>query len=73
MDDMVLHCEAVSRGSKPAGLSDWRYAIHVISNIKRRGRLENAGRFICAGMDCVKGRGRPNSKESRQLLILELW
>ena len=55
MDDMILHCEAVSRGSKRAFLiGDMPYMSYQISNEEA---VRNAGRFICAGMDCVKVEG----------------
>jgi 3-methyl-2-oxobutanoate hydroxymethyltransferase len=55
MDDMVLHCEAVSRGSQHAFLiGDMPYMSYQISNEEA---IKNAGRFICAGMDCVKVEG----------------
>jgi len=55
MDDMILHCEAVSRGAKHAFLiGDMPYMSYQISNEKA---VYNAGRFIKAGMDCVKVEG----------------
>ena len=55
MDDMILHCEAVSRGVKNAFLiGDMPYMSYQISNEEA---VSNAGRFIRSGMDCVKVEG----------------
>jgi len=55
MDDMIRHSEAVSRGSRSAFLiGDMPYMSYQISNEKA---IENAGRFVKAGMDCVKVEG----------------
>jgi len=55
MDDMVLHCEAVSRGAKNAFLiGDMPYMSYQVSNEEA---VYNAGRFIRSGMDCVKVEG----------------
>ena len=55
MDEMVNHCEAVSRGAKDAFLiGDMPYMSYQPSN---QTAIENAGRFIKAGMDCAKVEG----------------
>jgi len=55
MDDMIRHSEAVSKGAKKAFLiGDMPYMSYQISNEEA---VRNAGRFICAGMDCVKVEG----------------
>ena len=55
MDAMILHAEAVSRGSKNAFLiGDMPYMSYQQSNELA---VENAGRFIKAGMDIVKVEG----------------
>ena len=55
MDEMVNHCEAVSRGAKDAFLvGDMPYMSYQPSN---QIAVENAGRFIRAGMDCAKVEG----------------
>lgn len=55
MDDMISHCEAVSRGAKNAFLiGDLPYMSYQVSNEEA---VYNAGRFIKAGMDCVKVEG----------------
>ena len=55
MDEMVNHCEAVSRGAKDAFLvGDMPYMSYQPSN---QVAVENAGRFIKAGMDCAKVEG----------------
>ncbi len=55
MDEMVNHCEAVSRGANDAFLiGDMPYMSYQASNELA---VENAGRFIVAGMDCVKVEG----------------
>ena len=55
MDEMVNHCEAVSRGAKDAFLvGDMPYMSYQPSN---QLAIENAGRFIKAGMDCAKVEG----------------
>ena len=52
MDEMVNHCEAVSRGAKDAFLvGDMPYMSYQPSD---QIAIENAGRFIKAGMDCAK-------------------
>jgi 3-methyl-2-oxobutanoate hydroxymethyltransferase len=55
MDDMVRSCEAVSRGADNAFLiGDMPYMSYQSSNELA---VENAGRFIKAGMDMVKVEG----------------
>ena len=55
MEDMMLHCEAVSRGAKNAFLvGDMPYMSYQISNEEA---VRNAGRFVRTGMDCVKVEG----------------
>lgn len=55
MDAMILHAEAVARGSQNAFLiGDMPYMSYQSSNELA---VENAGRFIRAGMDCVKVEG----------------
>ena len=55
MDEMVNHCEAVSRGSKNTFLvGDMPYMSYQPSN---QIAVENAGIFIRAGMDCAKVEG----------------
>ena len=55
MDDMILHCEAVARGAKNAFLiGDMPYMSYQVSNEEA---VHNAGRFVRAGMDCVKVEG----------------
>jgi 3-methyl-2-oxobutanoate hydroxymethyltransferase len=55
MDDMIRHAEAVARGSQNAFLiGDMPYMSYQISNEEA---IHNAGRFIIAGMDCVKVEG----------------
>jgi len=55
MDDMILHCEAVSKGAKNAFLiGDMPYMSYQVSNEEA---IYNAGRFVRAGMDCVKVEG----------------
>ena len=55
MDEMVNHCESVSRGAKDAFLvGDMPYMSYQPSN---QIAVENAGRFIRAGMDCAKVEG----------------
>ena len=55
MDQMVSSCEAVSRGAKSAFLiGDMPYMSYQISNEEA---VRNAGRFVKAGMDCVKVEG----------------
>ena len=55
MDDMIRHCEAVSKGAKNAFLiGDMPYMSYQISN---EDAVKNAGRFVVAGMDCVKVEG----------------
>jgi 3-methyl-2-oxobutanoate hydroxymethyltransferase len=55
MDDMIRSCEAVSRGADDALLiGDMPYMSYQPSN---QVAIENAGRFICAGMDMVKVEG----------------
>tara|TARA_Y100000310_G_scaffold331763_1_gene405940 strand:+ start:339 stop:1226 length:888 start_codon:yes stop_codon:yes gene_type:complete len=55
MDQMITSCEAVSRGAKNAFLiGDMPYMSYQISN---REAIINAGRFVVAGMDCVKVEG----------------
>ena len=55
MDEMINHCEAVSRGSNNAFLiGDMPYMSYQPSD---QTAVENAGRFIRAGMDMVKVEG----------------
>lgn len=55
MDDMIRHSEAVSRGAENALLiGDMPYMSYQPSD---QVAIENAGRFICAGMDMVKVEG----------------
>ena len=55
MDDMIRHCEAVAKGAKKAFLvGDMPYMSYQISNEEA---VRNAGRFVKAGMDCVKVEG----------------
>ena len=55
MDQMISASEAVSRGAKNAFLiGDMPYMSYQISNEEA---VENAGRFVRAGMDCVKVEG----------------
>ena len=55
MDDMIRHCEAVSKGAKKAFLiGDMPYMSYQISN---EDAVANAGRFVKSGMDCVKVEG----------------
>ena len=55
MDMMIIHAEAVARGAEDAFLiGDMPYMSYQPSN---QVAVENAGRFIKAGMDCVKVEG----------------
>jgi len=55
MDQMISACEAVSRGAKNAFLvGDMPYMSYQVSNEEA---VYNAGRFVRAGMDCVKVEG----------------
>ena len=55
MDDMIRHSEAVSKGAKNAFLvGDMPYMSYQVSNEEA---VYNAGRFVKAGMDCVKVEG----------------
>ena len=55
MDDMIRHSEAVAKGAKKAFLiGDMPYMSYQVSNEEA---VANAGRFIQAGMDCVKVEG----------------
>jgi len=55
MDDMIRHSEAVSRGATNAFLiGDMPYMSYQVSNEEA---IYNAGRFVRAGMDCVKVEG----------------
>lgn len=55
MDQMLIHCEAVSKGSNNAFLiGDMPYMSYQPSS---QIAVENAGNFIKAGMDCVKVEG----------------
>jgi 3-methyl-2-oxobutanoate hydroxymethyltransferase len=55
MDAMILHAEAVARGSKGAFLvGDMPYMSYQASDYEA---VHNAGRFIRAGMDAVKVEG----------------
>lgn len=55
MDNMISACESVCRGTKNAFLiGDMPYMSYQVSN---ESAIENAGRFIKAGMDMVKVEG----------------
>ena len=55
MDMMIIHAEAVARGAEDAFLiGDMPYMSYQPSD---QIAIENAGRFIKAGMDCVKVEG----------------
>ena len=55
MDDMIRSAESVARGAKKAFLiGDMPYMSYQVSNEEA---VRNAGRFIQAGMDCVKVEG----------------
>jgi len=55
MEQMISACEAVSRGAKKAFLiGDMPYMSYQVSNEEA---VFNAGRFVKAGMDCVKVEG----------------
>lgn len=55
MDDMIRHTEAVRRGTKKAFLiGDMPYLSYQISDAEA---IKNAGRFVQAGVDCVKVEG----------------
>jgi len=55
MDDMIRHSAAVSKGAKNAFLvGDMPYMSYQVSNEEA---VYNAGRFVIAGMDCVKVEG----------------
>ena len=55
MDDMIRSAESVARGAKKAFLiGDMPYMSYQISNEEA---VRNAGRFVKAGMDCVKVEG----------------
>ena len=55
MDQMISACESVARGAKKAFLiGDMPYMSYQISNEEA---IKNAGRFVRAGMDCVKVEG----------------
>ena len=55
MEQMIIHSEAVARGSQNAFLiGDMPYMSYQSSNELA---VENAGRFVRAGMDCVKVEG----------------
>ncbi len=55
MREMINHCEAVSRGSKDAFLiGDMPFMSYQASN---KTAVKNAGKFIIAGMDCIKVEG----------------
>lgn len=55
MDDMIRHSEAVARGAQKAFLiGDMPYMSYQVSNEEA---VYNAGRFVKAGMDCVKVEG----------------
>ena len=60
MDHMIMHAEAVSRGSTNSFLiGDMPYMSYQSSDELA---VENAGRFIRAGMDCVKVEGDMTSR-----------
>ena len=55
MREMINHCEAVSRGSNDAFLvGDMPFMSYQPSN---KTAVKNAGKFITAGMDCIKVEG----------------
>ena len=55
MNEMINHCESVSRGANDAFLiGDMPYMSYQPTN---QIAIENAGKFIVAGMDCVKIEG----------------
>ena len=55
MNEMINHCESVSRGANDAFLiGDMPYMSYQESNELA---VRNAGKFITAGMDCVKIEG----------------
>ena len=55
MDDMIRSAESVARGAKKAFLiGDMPYMSYQVSNEEA---VFNAGRFVKAGMDCVKVEG----------------
>lgn len=55
MDDMIRSAESVARGAKKAFLiGDMPYMSYQVSNEEA---VYNAGRFVKAGMDCVKVEG----------------
>ena len=55
MKEMIIHAKAVNRGSRNAFLiGDMPFMSYQTSNDKA---VENAGKFIRAGMDCVKVEG----------------
>ena len=55
MEQMIIHCEAVSKGAKNAFLiGDMPYMSYQPSD---QIAIENAGLFVKAGMDCVKVEG----------------
>ncbi len=55
MDNMITHCDAVSKGARDAFLiGDMPYMSYQPSD---QIAIENAGRFIVSGMDCVKVEG----------------
>ena len=55
MEDMIRHSEAVSKGAKNAFLiGDMPYMSYQVSNEEA---VRNAGRFVIAGLDCVKVEG----------------
>ena len=55
MDDMIRHSEAVAKGASKAFLiGDMPYMSYQVSNEEA---VHNAGRFVRAGMDCVKVEG----------------
>jgi 3-methyl-2-oxobutanoate hydroxymethyltransferase len=55
MDDMIRHSEAVAKGANKAFLiGDMPYMSYQVSNEEA---VYNAGRFVRAGMDCVKVEG----------------
>ena len=55
MEEMVIHCKAVSKGAENGFLiGDMPYMSYQPSN---QIAIENAGKFIIAGMDCIKIEG----------------
>ncbi len=55
MDDMISHSRAVARGAKaPFLIGDMPFLSYQVSNSEA---INNAGKFLKAGMDCIKLEG----------------